>query len=74
MKRPPLLRLADLALDGQLADVVRAHRTAGKSWEWIARDLWARTNGEVDVSGQTVRAWAAHLDSPPAPTPDEAAA
>lgn len=61
---PPLFRLADLLLDGGLVDFLREQRAADVSWDTIAKELWARTDRQVDVSGPTVQAWfKAHVET-----------
>lgn len=50
-------RLADVLLDETLDEFVAARRAQGRSWRAIARDLWEATNGRVDASDETIRAW-----------------
>lgn len=57
MPRKPL---AYLLADALLDDVdlfVKDLRAQRRSWESIARELWALTSGKVDVTGQTLRSW-----------------
>ena len=59
---PPLAQLADHLVDGGLAAFIEGHRSAGKSWDWIARELWDLTDKQVDTSGVTVQGWAKRLE------------
>lgn len=57
MARKPLsYQLAVILLDG-VDGLVSDLRDEGRSWESIARELWAVTAGKIDVTGQTVRSW-----------------
>jgi len=65
MGRTDLYPIVDKALDGGLKDYLTARRTAGESYDEIARQL----HGEgIAVSGETVRKWCLSL----APEPTEA--
>jgi hypothetical protein len=55
--RPPTQRLADLLLGQSLDDFVLSRRAEERSWRLIARDLYERTNGQVDVTHETLRSW-----------------
>lgn len=57
MRTTPTHRLADLLLPTTLSDFVQERRTAGRSWRLIARDLHQETDGEVDVTAETLRGW-----------------
>ena len=61
---PALARLADHLLDGQLAAFIRDSRSQKppKSWDWIARELYIRTEHQVDATGPTVQSWVDRLD------------
>jgi hypothetical protein len=48
-------RLLDLLLEGQLDAFVTERRARGEPWRTIARDLYDQT--DVDVTGETLRAW-----------------
>lgn len=54
----PRQQLADIALGRPVADFIADRRDAGASYRTIARELHAATGGQVDVTDQTVRAWA----------------
>ena len=54
----PMFRLADLILDGQLRTFIAERRAAKRSWRLIARDLYEATDGQVDVTYETLRSWA----------------
>ena len=56
-KTKPLARLADNLLEGRLAEFITTRRAEGKSWDSIAKELWAATDHEIDVTGVTVCAW-----------------
>jgi hypothetical protein len=53
----PTQRLADLLLPTTLGDFVATRRAGGRSWRLIARDLHEQTNGQVDVTAETLRGW-----------------
>lgn len=53
----PTQRLAEVLLGESLEHFVRSRRAEGKPWRIIARDLWRATNGEVDVTYETLRTW-----------------
>jgi hypothetical protein len=56
--KPPLSRrLAEIVTPGGLTEFVRARRAEGMSWRTITHALWAATNGDVDVSHETLRSW-----------------
>lgn len=52
-----LRRLANHLLGGQLDQVVSELRSAGHSWDQISKEVWARTDKTVNVSGQTLQGW-----------------
>lgn len=49
--------LADLKLGRPVTEYVAEKRADGKAWRVIARDLYLDTNGEVDVTHETLRSW-----------------
>lgn len=55
---PPLKRLAD-HLVGGIDGWIAQRRQAGKSWRVISRELSDLTDGEIDVTYETLRSWAA---------------
>lgn len=57
MRQTPTHRLADLLLPTTLAEFVTAKRDAGRSWRLIARDLHEDTDGQIDVTAETLRGW-----------------
>lgn len=56
-QRPPTQKLADLLLGQSLDDFVLSRRADDRSWRLIARDLYERTNGQVDITYETLRSW-----------------
>ncbi len=56
-QRTPTQRLADVLLEKSLDDFVAERRAEGRAWRLIARDLWQSTNGEIDVTYETLRSW-----------------
>ena len=50
-------RLATLLLGEDVNAFIDVRREAGRSWRHIARDLYDATNGQVDVSLETLRNW-----------------
>jgi len=50
-------RYADLLLDGGLDAFVNSRRAEGRAWRLISRDIWEATDGELDISYETLRAW-----------------
>lgn len=57
--RTPSHKLADLLLgdEGPLEDFVRGRRAMGRSWRLIERDLLKATDGEADLTFETLRTW-----------------
>lgn len=65
-------RYADLLLDGGFDAFVASRRAKGRAWRLISRDLWEETNGELDVTYETLRAW--FLDDKGSDSPSTAGA
>lgn len=57
MRQTPTQRLADLILAEPLEEFVRTRRAQNTSWRLIERDLLAATDGQVDVTYETLRSW-----------------
>jgi hypothetical protein len=57
MDGTPTQRLASLLLNRPLAEYITERREAGRSWRLIARDLHQETDGQVDVTAETLRGW-----------------
>jgi len=55
----PQQKLARLLLGRPVDQWIQERRAAGRSWRLITRDLYEATNGQIDVTHETVRAWAA---------------
>lgn len=54
---PPRQRLADLLLGRPVLDFIAERRANDDPYRRIAADLRDATDGEIDVSDVTVRAW-----------------
>lgn len=50
-------QFADYVLDGRLDERVRELRSAGNSWEIVARHLWIETDQLVSVSAAGLKNW-----------------
>ena len=53
----PTQRLASLLLGSDVRTFIAERRTDGKAWRFIARDLYDATEGQVDVTYETLRQW-----------------
>lgn len=53
----PAQRLATLLLGEDVREFIDHRRQQGRAWRFIARDLYERTNGQVDVTYETLRQW-----------------
>lgn len=51
-------RLADRILGQTVEHWVDQRRAEGRAWPKVARDLYEATDGEIDVTGETLRRWA----------------
>lgn len=60
-KRLPQQRYADLLLGRSVDDFIAERKANGDSYRRISIDLRDATDGEIDVSDVTIRAW--HLRS-----------
>lgn len=58
----PNQRLAEIILGRPVDDWIRERRATGRSWRLIARDLYEATNGQIDLTHETVRGWAYRED------------
>lgn len=58
MATTPLYRLAKHLLGEDPRTFIVAQRQDGKKLRAIAREMWLRTDGEIDVSETTVLNWA----------------
>lgn len=65
--RPPMQRLADVLVDGGLEKFVRDRRAKRRSWRLIERDLYLATNGQADVSFESLRKWYGEPEPEPQP-------
>ena len=36
---------------------IQTKRDAGRSWRLVSRDLYEQTNGQIDVTHETLRVW-----------------
>lgn len=50
-------RLASHLLGRDVRDFIAEKRTEGRAWRYIARDLYDATDGQVDVTYETLRQW-----------------
>jgi len=57
MRKSPTHRYADVLLERPLAELVAERRSAGVSWRRISLELRDATNGEIDVTYETLRSW-----------------
>ncbi len=55
--RTPKYLLADLILEGKLEEFVASRRADGLAWRHVASALFEATEGKVDVTQETLRAW-----------------
>lgn len=53
----PTQRLASLLLQQPVEDWITSKRDAGVSWRLIARELHTVTDGQIDVTAETLRGW-----------------
>ncbi len=52
-----MYRLTKHLLGEEPRDFIEARRKEGKTLRAIARELWLKTDGEIDVSETTVMGW-----------------
>lgn len=57
MQPTPTRRLADALLSEPLDEFVASRRGQGKPWRLIARELWAATDGQIDITEVTLQNW-----------------
>lgn len=50
-------RLATLLLGQDVQEFITEKRNAGRPWRFVARDLYVATDGQVDVTYETLRQW-----------------
>lgn len=53
----PTQRLASLLLGQDVRVFIDVRRSERRSWRLIARDLLEATDGQVDVTSETLRQW-----------------
>ena len=53
----PTQRLASLILGEPVVGWLEARRAEGLSWRLIARELEKRSNGQLDITHETLRLW-----------------
>jgi len=53
----PTQELATLLLGQPVDEWIQARRADNQPWRIIARDLYERTNGRIDVTHQTLVNW-----------------
>jgi len=59
----PNQKLAGMILGRPVKDYIRDRRAAGRSWRLVARDLYEATNGQIDITYQAAKNWAADKDT-----------
>jgi hypothetical protein len=57
VRQTPTQRLASLLLRESVTDWIAEQRRAGLSWRLIARELHTTTDGQIDVTAETLRGW-----------------
>lgn len=57
VRQTPTQRLASLLLGQPVTDWITDKRDAGLSWRLTARELCTTTQGQVDVTAETLRGW-----------------
>ena len=50
-------RLATILIKQDVRQFIADKREAGRPWRYIARDLYDATDGQVDVTYETLRQW-----------------
>lgn len=53
----PTQRLASLLLGSDVRGFIAEKRGEGRAWRFIARDLYDATDGQIDVTYETLRQW-----------------
>lgn len=53
----PTARLAEHILGESVVDFIQARRAEGHAWRIVARDLYEATDGQIDVTYETLRSW-----------------
>lgn len=46
-----------MLLGQSVIEWVAERRDAGRPWRLVARDLYEQTNGQIDVTYETLRTW-----------------
>lgn len=57
MAPTPKQQLASVLLGENLDSYVATRRSTGRTWRLIARDIYEATNGQVDISHESLRGW-----------------
>jgi len=63
MELTPNQKLAGMLLGKPVKDYIQERRDAGRSWRLVARDLYEATNGQIDITYQAAKNWAADKDA-----------
>lgn len=53
----PTQKLATMLLGRDVREFIAERRDQRRAWRFIARDLYEATNGEIDVTYETLRQW-----------------
>lgn len=63
MPLTPTQKLAGFLLGKPVKEYLLERRAAGRSWRLVARDLYEATNGQIDITYQAAKNWAADKDN-----------
>jgi hypothetical protein len=74
MPPTPTRRLADLLIDGGVDQFIASARARNASWRSIALDLRDLSDGQINVTPETIRNWASDLSVPSPATGQKPAA
>lgn len=53
----PTQQLATMLLGRDVTEFINEKREHGRAWRFIARDLYDATDGQIDVTYETLRSW-----------------
>ncbi|UNX54122.1 hypothetical protein MF406_14395 [Georgenia sp. TF02-10] len=58
----PTQRLASVLLGQDVQTFIAERRETRRAWRFIARDLYEATDGQIDVTHETLRQWYAETE------------